>query len=453
LSGLDAILLHLKTWVWGIPLLSLLLGAGIYLTFTLRGVQFRYLGYAFSQVFQRQKKDSKGDISPFDALMTSLAGAIGTGTIVGVATAVTVGGFGAIFWMWITALFGMATKYAESLLAVRYREVDSRGEMMGGPMQYMEKGLGWKKAAMIFAFFGAVAAIGTGNLVQVNAIGEAMGNLFSLGTWATGVIFCVFTGIITLGGVRVIGRVAGFLVPIMAVLYLCGGGFVLLSHWDKIGDAFMLIFQGAFTPQAALGGTMGGALLLVIREGVSRSVFSNEAGLGISSICAGAAKTDNPGRQAMITMTGALISTLIICTLTGLVLAVTGVVSNEAGMGGASLAFAAFESTASGLGVVVSIGLILFAFSTLLAWAYYGEKCAEYLFGVRAIIPYRIVYALLVIPGAALELSTVWYIADIFNGLMAIPNLLALIFLKPVLVKETNTFLEVVKKEQEVRVG
>jgi len=444
-------LLLLKAWVWGAPLLALLLGVGIYLTFALKGVQFRYLWYAFTQVFQRQKKGAAGDISPFDALMTSLAGAIGTGTIVGVATAITIGGFGAIFWMWVTAIFGMATKYAESLLAVRYREVDHRGEMMGGPMQYMEKGLGWKWGALLFAFFGAIAAIGTGNLVQVNAMGEAMHHLLNWSPSVTGVVFCIITGMITLGGVKTIGKVAGLLVPIMALLYVLGSGYVLLAHFDQLPQAFMMILNGAFSPSAAFGGVAGGTLLLVIQRGC-QSVFSNEAGLGISSIAAAAAKTESPGRQAMITMTGALVSTLIICTLTGLVLAVTGVVE-AGGVGGATLAFKAFESTLPGLGVVVSIGLLLFAFSTLLAWAYYGEKCAEFLFGPKGVIPYRIIYVLLVIPGAILELATVWHVADIFNGLMAIPNLLALLFLKPVLVKETELFLDKVRKEQEVTVG
>jgi len=445
-------LLLLKAWVWGAPLLALLLGVGIYLTFALKGVQFRYLWYAFTQVFQRQKKGAAGDISPFDALMTSLAGAIGTGTIVGVATAITIGGFGAIFWMWVTAIFGMATKYAESLLAVRYREVDHRGEMMGGPMQYMEKGLGWKWGALLFAFFGAIAAIGTGNLVQVNAMGEAMHHLLNWSPSVTGVVFCIITGMITLGGVKTIGKVAGLLVPIMALLYVLGSGYVLLAHFDQLPQAFMMILNGAFSPSAAFGGVAGGTLLLVIQRGACQSVFSNEAGLGISSIAAAAAKTESPGRQAMITMTGALVSTLIICTLTGLVLAVTGVVE-AGGVGGATLAFKAFESTLPGLGVVVSIGLLLFAFSTLLAWAYYGEKCAEFLFGPKGVIPYRIIYVLLVIPGAILELATVWHVADIFNGLMAIPNLLALLFLKPVLVKETKLFLDKVRKEQEVTVG
>ena len=445
-------LLLLKAWVWGAPLLALLLGVGIYLTFALKGVQFRYLWYAFTQVFQRQKKGAAGDISPFDALMTSLAGAIGTGTIVGVATAITIGGFGAIFWMWVTAIFGMATKYAESLLAVRYREVDHRGEMMGGPMQYMEKGLGWKWGALLFAFFGAIAAIGTGNLVQVNAMGEAMHHLLNWSPSVTGVVFCLITGMITLGGVKTIGKVAGLLVPIMALLYVLGSGYVLLAHFDQLPQAFMMILNGAFSPSAAFGGVAGGTILLVIQRGACQSVFSNEAGLGISSIAAAAAKTESPGRQAMITMTGALVSTLIICTLTGLVLAVTGVVE-AGGVGGATLAFKAFESTLPGLGVVVSIGLLLFAFSTLLAWAYYGEKCAEFLFGPKGVIPYRIIYVLLVIPGAILELATVWHVADIFNGLMAIPNLLALLFLKPVLVKETELFLDKVRKEQEVTVG
>lgn len=445
-------LLLLKAWVWGIPLLALLLGVGIYLTIALKAVQFKYIGYAFTQVFQKQKKGATGDISPFDALMTSLAGAIGTGTIVGVATAITIGGFGAIFWMWITAIFGMATKYAESLLAVRYRDVDSRGEMMGGPMQYMKNGLNWKWGALLFAFFGAIAAIGTGNLVQVNAMGEAMGHLVGWSPLVTGVVFCVITAMITLGGVKTIGRVAGLLVPIMAFLYLLGSSYVLITHFDRLPDAFMMILNGAFSPSSAFGGVAGGTLLLVVQRGVCQSVFSNEAGLGISSIAAAAAKTESPGRQAMITMTGALVSTLLICTLTGLVLAVTDVVDGN-GIGGATLAFKAFESTLPGLGIVVSIGLILFAFSTLLAWAYYGEKCAEYIFGVKGVIPYRIIYVLLIIPGAILELATVWHVADIFNGLMAVPNLLALLFLKPVLVNETKLFLDRVRKEQEVVIG
>ena len=284
--AINDFLLVLKAWVWGVPLLALLLGVGIYLTIALRGVQFRYLGYAFTQVFKAQRKGAAGDISPFDALMTSLAGAIGTGTIVGVATAVTVGGFGAIFWMWVTAIFGMATKYAESLLAVRYREVDSRGEMMGGPMQYMKKGLGWKWGALFFAFLGAIAAIGTGNLVQVNAMGEAMHNLLHWSPWMTGVVFCAVTGMITLGGVKTIGKVAGLLVPIMALLYVIGGGYVLFVHFDKLPEALLMILNGAFSPSAAFGGVAGGTLLLVIQRGACQSVFSNEAGLGISSIAA-----------------------------------------------------------------------------------------------------------------------------------------------------------------------
>jgi alanine or glycine:cation symporter, AGCS family len=449
----DSLLNEIKNWIWGIPLLLLLLGTGAYLTFLLRGVQFRYLGYALKQVVAHQHKGSKGDISHFEALMTSLAGAIGTGTIVGVATAVMVGGLGALFWMWVTAFVGMATKYAESLLAVKYREVDQRGEMVGGPMQYIEKGLGWKWMAILFAILGVFAALTTGNLVQTNSIAEAMDHVWSVDPWLTGVILAIITAFVIIGGVKSIGHVAGVLVPLMALFYVGGALVILIMKFDQIPDAFMQIFHAACHGQAACGGFMGASLMMAIQMGVSRSVFSNEAGLGISSIAAAAAKTDSPGRQAMITMTGALISTVIVCTMTGLVLAVTGVLGSTDVEGellmGAPLAIAAFGSHISGGEYIVSIGLILFAFSTIIAWAYYGEKCCEFLFGERSIIAYRILFALMVIPGAALNMEMVWHMADISNGLMVIPNLIALIALSKVIVKETKAFLVVAERERE----
>lgn len=453
MEQIDSLLETLRNAVWGIPLLTLLLGTGIYLTFILKGVQFRYLGYAIKQVFAKQRAGSDGDISHFEALMTSLAGAIGTGTIVGVATAVTIGGLGALFWMWVTAFFGMATKYAESLLAVKFRELDARGEMIGGPMQYIERGLGWKWMAALFAILGAGAAVGTGNLVQVNSIAEAVNLTWTMNPWVTGVILALLTGLVIMGGVKSIGHVAGVLVPVMAIFYIIGGLIVIFLNIDKVPAAFAQIFESAFYGKAILGGAAGGSIMLAIQIGVARSVFSNEAGMGISSMAAAAARTDSPGRQAMITMTGALLSTVIICTITGLVLAVTGLIGTTTENGevikGATLAIKAFDTIPGGT-YIVAVGLILFAFSTVIAWAYYGEKCCEYLFGVRSVIYYRLLYTLIVIPGAALKIEVVWNIADIMNGLMIIPNLIALIALSRAITTETEVFLTQVKAEEAV---
>lgn len=452
MENVDQFLSQLKDMIWSIPLLILLIGTGTYLTIILRGVQFRYLGYAIKQVFAQSRENSQGDISPFEALMTSLAGAIGTGTIVGVATGLAVGGLGSIFWMWVTAFVGMATKYAESLLAVKYRVLDERGEMMGGPSQYIEKGLGWKWMAFCFALLGAIGAITTGNLVQTNAITEAVNHLIDLDPLWTGIILAAITGLVIVGGVKSIGHVAGVLVPIMALFYMAGGLIIVAIHYDKIPDAFLLIIKSAFNGQAATGGFLGATVMMAIQSGVSRSVFSNEAGLGISSIAAAAAKTDSPGRQGMITMTGALVSTVLVCTVTGLVLAVTGVhgATNAAGetLNGASMAFEAFGSTITGGGYIVSIGLILFAFSTVIAWAYYGEKCCEYIFGGRSVIFYRMLFTLIVIPGAVMKMEMAWYLADITNGLMVIPNLIALIGLSGVIVAENQRFLDLVAQEK-----
>lgn len=433
-----------RDFIWGAPLLILLIGTGVYLTVLLRGVQIRYLGFGLRELFSKNGEKDDGDISAFEALMTSLAGAIGTGAIVGVSTAIAIGGLGALFWMWVTAVFGMATKYAESLLAVKYREKDKRGEMIGGPMEYMEKGYGKKWMAVTFALFGAIAAIGTGNLVQVNSIAAAINSVWYMNPWITGVILAAVTGLVIVGGVRSIGHFAGVLVPLMSLFYLFGGLVILAFHIDQIPSAFGTIISSAFYGQAAAGGFAGAGIMVAIQMGVARGVFSNEAGLGISSIASAAAKTDTPGRQALITMAGTLVSTVIVCTITGLVIAVTGVLGtvDESGnvLNGAPMAIQAFNSTITGGNYIVSIGLILFAFSTVIAWAYYGEKCFEYLFGEGSVIIYRVIYTLLIIPGAALDLRLVWAFADISNGLMAIPNLISLIGLSKVLVTETNTF-------------
>jgi alanine or glycine:cation symporter, AGCS family len=445
----------LYDWVWGAPLLILLTGIGVYLTVALKGLQFRYLIYALRLVFGRKshpEAEGKGDISHFESLMTALAATIGIGNIAGVATAITVGGLGALFWMWVTALLGMATKYAEAILAVKYRVVDERGEMCGGPMYFIERGLGWKWLAIAFAFFGAVAALGGGNMLQANSVADVMWTMFNIDPRWSGVIIAALTGMTLLGGIKSIGKVAGFLVPFMATFYIFGAMIILVINYHNIPSALYSIFKYAFTGQAAFGGFLGSTLLLALRVGVSRGLMTSEAGLGTASIAAAAAKTDLPGRQALVSMTGSFLATIIMCTVTGLVLGVTGVfgLSDEEGrlLNGASMTIAAFNSAFEGGGYIVTIGLILFAFTTLLGWAYYGEKCVEYLFGVKSVPIYRILFTLVIIPGAILELEIVWKISDVFNGLMAFPNLIALCALSGVVLRETHTFLNVLKAEK-----
>lgn len=452
MSEVQILVTQFKDLIWSPPLLILLFGTGLYLTFLLKGVQFRYLGYAMKQIVATQRKGSRGDISHFEALMTTLAGAIGTGTIVGVATALAVGGPGALFWMWVTALIGMATKYAESLLAVKYREIDSSGEMVGGPMEYMERGLGWKWLAIAFALCGTLAALGTGNLIQVNSIADGVESVWNINPWITGIVLSLMTGLVLLGGVKTIGRIAGILVPLMALIYLGGGLVIIAINYEQVPAAFLDIFHGAFYGKAAIGGFAGSTMMMAVQIGVARGVFTTEAGLGISSIAAAAAKTDSPGRQAMINMTGALISTPIVCTITGLVLAVTGSLGAVDGegkaLGGSSIALEAFSKSFGGGKYLVIVGLILFAYTTVLAWAYYGEKCCEYLLSRRSVPWFRLVFSLLVIPGAAVDMDLAWTLCDALNGLMAIPNLIALVMLSGVLVSETNRFLEQIKREQ-----
>lgn len=448
LHGLDII----YSWIWGPPLLILLMGIGIYLTAALKGLQFRYLPYALKLAFGNQHVgEGKGDITHFASLMTALAATIGIGNIAGVATAVTVGGFGALFWMWVTALIGMAIKYAEAILAVKYRTTDANGEMCGGPMYFIEKGLGWKWLAVSFAVFGAIGAFGGGNMLQANSVADVLQSMFSVDPWITGVVVAVLTGLTLLGGIKSIGKVASYLVPFMAISYIAGALAILIVHYQYIPGAFVTIFESAFSGQAAFGGFMGAGVVLAIQVGVSRGLMTSEAGLGTASIAAAAAKTDLPGRQALVSMTGCFLATIIMCSATGLVLAVTDVFGNIGPNGkllnGASLTLAAFTSVFSWGGFVVTLGLILFAFTTLLGWAYYGEKCVEYLFGVKSVPYYRALFTLIIIPGAILELDVVWKISDICNGLMAIPNLIGLCALSGVVINETRLFLNVLKKE------
>ena len=435
--------------VWGPVMLVLLVGTGIWLTLILRGLQFGMLFYALKQAFRPHPKkddgsDHEGDVSHFGALMTALSATIGTGNIAGVATAVVTGGPGAVFWMWITAIFGMATKYGEGVLAVKYRVTNSKGEMSGGPMYYIENGLGkkWKWLALLFAFFGVMASFGIGSTVQANSVAQAVHSSFGIDTWITGVVLTLITAFVVLGGIQSISRVSSVVVPFMAVLYIVGGLVVVAMHFDLLLPALKVIMHDAFSGQAVAGGVVG----TVIRYGVARGVFSNEAGMGSAPIAAAAAKTDHPVRQALVSMTGTFLDTIIVCSITGIVL-VMGILQSNGGafavptLKGAALTTATFDAMLSGYGGwVVTIGLIFFAYSTTLGWCYYGEKCATYVFGDKSVPMYRVIYVATVMLGTVLSLDMVWAAADTFNGLMAVPNLIALLLLSKVIVQETRDF-------------
>ena len=435
--------------VWGPVMLVLLVGTGIWLTLILRGLQFGMLFYALKQAFRPHPKkddgsDHEGDVSHFGALMTALSATIGTGNIAGVATAVVTGGPGAVFWMWITAIFGMATKYGEGVLAVKYRVTNSKGEMSGGPMYYIENGLGkkWKWLALLFAFFGVMASFGIGSTVQANSVAQAVHSSFGIDTWITGVVLTLITAFVVLGGIQSISRVSSVVVPFMAVLYIVGGLVVVAMHFDLLLPALKVIMHDAFTGQAVAGGVVG----TVIRYGVARGVFSNEAGMGSAPIAAAAAKTDHPVRQALVSMTGTFLDTIIVCSITGIVL-VMGILQSNGGafavpdLEGAALTTATFDAMLSGYGGwVVTIGLIFFAYSTTLGWCYYGEKCATYVFGDKSVPIYRVIYVATVMLGTVLSMDMVWAAADTFNGLMAVPNLIALLLLSKVIVQETRDF-------------
>lgn len=438
----------INSLVWGPYMLALLVGTGLFLTIRLRFISFRYLPYALKLAFSRhQDESSRGDINHFQALMTALAATIGTGNIAGVATAVTLGGPGAVFWMWSTALVGMATKYTEAVLSVKYRIVDERGEMAGGPMYFLEKGLNMKWLGVLFALFGSLAAFGIGNMVQSNSVAAAIEATFKVPPIATGLVLAVFTAMVILGGIKSIGRVTSALVPVMAVFYILGGLVIIFMNFSQIPEAIAYIVKAAFTGHEPIAGGFAGATVAqAIRFGVARGVFSNEAGMGSAPIAAAAAKTDHPARQALVSMTGTFLDTIIVCSITGLVLAITGTwqQSNPQTLTGAALTTAAFSKGLPGNwgGIVVSIGTILFAYSTILGWAYYGEKCAEYLMGVKVIFTYRCLWVVFVAVGAVAKLSFVWDLADTLNGLMAIPNLIGLLLLSKVAVSETRDFFD-----------
>lgn len=435
-------LTSIRDFIWGPPLIILLVGTGIFLTFRLRGLQIRGLIYSLKLAFfQRNKDDSEaGDISHFQALMTALAATVGTGNIAGVATAIVVGGPGALFWMWVTGVFGMATKYAEAVLAIKYREKDEAGMMSGGPMYYISKGLGWKWLGTLFAVFAAIAAFGIGNMVQSNSVAESLNASLGIPHWATGLILAAFTAMVILGGIKSIGKVTQVLVPFMILIYFIGALIILFLNVSALPKIFALIFKSAFTPTAALGGFLGAAVMQTIREGVSRGIFSNESGLGSAPIAAAAARTPDPVKQALVSMTQTFIDTIIVCTMTGLVIILSGLWTS--GPTGAELTTLSFNELLPGsIGqLIVSLSLVFFAYSTILGWSYYGEKSIEYLFTEKAVKPYRIIFVIFVAVGAVLKLEIVWMLADIMNGLMALPNLIGLLGLSAIIVSETNKY-------------
>ena len=432
----------LDAFVWGPPLLLLLVGTGIYLTIRLGLLQLACLPKAFQLIFTKDK--GHGDVSSFAALCTALAATVGTGNIIGVATAIKVGGPGALFWMWMAAFFGMATKYAEGLLAIKYRTKDANGAVAGGPMHYILLGMGekWRPLAIFFALAGVlVALLGIGTFTQVNSITESIQNTAQVEPAITALILSIFVGIAVFGGLKSISKVSTAVVPFMAIVYILGTLTVILFNIEKIPATLALIFTSAFSPAAAVGGFAGASIRMAIQNGVARGVFSNESGLGSAPIAAAAAKTNEPVEQGLISMTGTFIDTLIICTLTGLTILVTGVWSGE--LNGVALTQSAFSMVFSDFGsIVLTIFLVLFAFTTILGWNYYGERCFEFLFGVRFIWLYRVVFVVMVLLGGFIELDMVWIIADIVNALMALPNLIALLVLSPVVIAETKKYFK-----------
>ncbi|MFH7320924.1 alanine/glycine:cation symporter family protein [Desulfurivibrio sp. D14AmB] len=427
--------------VWGPLMLVLILGTGLFLTVGLGFMPLRRLGHGFRMLWRGRRSTEEGDITPFNALMTALSATIGTGNIAGVATAVAIGGPGAIFWMWCTALVGMATKYSEALLAVKYREVDERGDHVGGPMYYIKNGLGrhWRWLGAAFAIFGALAGFGIGNMVQANSVAQVLEANLGVPPLLTGLVMALLVFAVLIGGIRRIARVAGKLVPLMSLLYVAGGLLVILLNLPAVPGALWAIVQHAFTPAAASGGFTGAAVMLAIQMGVARGIFSNEAGLGSAPIAHAAAKTVDPVRQGTVAMLGTFIDTIIICTITALVIMISGLW--DSGQSGAALSSAAFGSGLPGVGqFIVTFGLMLFAFTTLLGWSVYGERCVEYLFGVKSILPFRLLWVAVIPLGATAQLTFAWLVADTLNALMAIPNLIALLLLSPVVFRLTREY-------------
>lgn len=431
--------------VWGPPMLVMILGVGLFLSIGLKLMPVLKLGAGFRLMWSGRARGEadEGEIPPFQALMTALSATVGTGNIAGVATAVFLGGPGALFWMWLTALVGMATKYSEAVLAVRFREVDERGKHVGGPMYYIRNGLGnkWAWLGVLFAIFAAVAAFGIGNTVQANSVADVLETNFGLPHWVTGLILMVLVGMVLIGGIRRIGQVASALVPFMAVSYVLIGLIVLAINANEIPSAIAMVFSSAFSGSAAEGGFAGAAVWAAIRFGVARGIFSNEAGLGSAPIAHAVAQTKDPVKQGMVAMLGTFIDTIIVCSITGLVIITSGAWTS--GETGAALTSLAFESGLPGFGnYIVAISLAIFAFTTILGWSFYGERCIEFLFGTRAIVPYRVVWIAAIPVGATVNLGFIWLVADTLNAMMALPNLIALLLLSPVVFKLSRAYFD-----------
>ena len=436
MEALHGAILWLNGIVWGPPMLILLFGTHLYLTFRLKFIQ----KYVFKAIKLSVTKDDSGtgDISQFGALATALAATIGTGNIVGVATAVSIGGPGAVLWTWLTGLFGIATKYSEGLLAVKYRVKTSDGTMLGGPMYALERGLNMKWLGVLFAIFTVVASFGIGNMTQANSVAMAVQESFKIPPLATGIALAVLTFLVIVGGIKRIGKITEKLVPFMSAIYILGGLFILFSNVGAIPGAFALIFSRAFTGTAAIGGFAGSTMAMAIRFGIARGVFTNEAGLGSAPIAHAAATTDHPVRQGLWGVFEVFMDTIVICSITALAIITTGVW--ETGETGAVLTTIAFNTAIPGGGLIVTIGIVLFAYSTILGWAYYGERCLEYLAGTKPILAYRLAWVVFVVIGAIGGLEFIWSLADTLNGLMAIPNLIGVLFLSGTVFKLTKEY-------------
>lgn len=437
MDAIEQLMAVLSSFIWGPPMLTLLVGTGLYLTIILKGVQFRALGHALRLIFHHNP-NHEGDISHFAALMTALAATVGIGNIVGVATAITLGGPGAVFWMWVTGLVGMATKYSEAVLAIKYREKGAHG-MRGGPMYYLAKGVGWPWLGTLFALFTALAAFGIGNMTQANATAKILEATFHISTTTTGIVLSLITGLVILGGIQSIAKFTSWLVPIMITIYVGASLWVLAHHLHEIPNAFYLIFYHAFNPAAATGGFAGAGIAAAMRYGVARGVFSNESGLGSAPIAAAAARTNDPVTQALVSMTQTFIDTLVVCTMTALVILTAN--SWTQGVSAAALTSASMAETLGATGnYIVAIATALFAYSTLIGWNYYGEKAIEYLIGEHAVMPYRVFFTGVVMVGAVMSLEFVWNFSDLMNGMMAIPNLIGLLLLSKVIKQETQLY-------------
>lgn len=460
---LTKILFEARDLLWRGPLLVALFGTGIFLTILLKGIQFRYLGHSIKLLFTKKVDDPAhtpegenlhGDISGFQSLMTALAGAIGTGNITGIATAVMIGGFGAIFWMWVVAFIGMATAYSETILGVLFRRQNQSGEMSGGPMFVLLHGVGSPVLAAVFAVFGALACFGIGAMVQSNSVVDAVVSLVVWDRLILGCVLAALTASVVIGGIKGIGKVAGILVPFMAIAYILISGFILVYHYDRLPSALYMIIQNAFSGQAAVGGFLGATLMMAIQNGAQFGIFANEAGLGSLGIAGANAKTDLPAERGMLAICGVFMATMVICTLTGLVLAVTQIAGGTDAAGnaltGSPLALAAFGSVHNSFRYIVTAGLVMFAFTTILAWAYYGEKCFEFLFGEKSIIIYRWLYIGAVGLGAVVELDLVWAFSHLANGLMAFPNLFAVLWLHKPIQSETQRYIRLLNKKSAV---